>query len=330
MVGVAKNCGKTTTLNFLLSLLETSPTGLVSVGIDGESRDYLIGTDKPSIRVQPGQWVVSSREGFARSSAQVEFVESLGFETPMGPVYLARVLQPGEVLLSGMRHSGDLARALDLMARHGADPCLVDGAYGRTVGARASLTEHVIVSTGAIISSSLKEVLEVTRSLTHRLTSPPPPHPWQIALMQQASLQERALLGGSERAVPVSLAMRSALTGLPRSRDLWDTTVESIAVPGLVSNRVLEELLLVKPLANKRRALIVEDGTRIQASSSLLQRFERSWDLYATTNVKLLGISYNPTSITGASLDPVTFEDALRETYGEQLWIFNPRQVLNS
>jgi hypothetical protein len=324
VVGVAKNCGKTTTLNTLISHMEDHPIGLVSVGIDGESRDYLIGTDKPSIRVYPGQWVVSSREGFERSSARVSFVEPLGFNTPMGPVYLAEVLEPGDVLLSGIRHSGDLRMALDLMTSAGAAPCLIDGAYGRTIGARASLSDGVIVSTGAIVSSSLQEVMEATRSLTHRLTCPEPAHLWQRDLMQRALTEERALLGGVK--VPArSLTMRSALTALPRSRKLWGDEIHAIAIPGLVSNRVLEELLCVRELpGGERRALIVEDGTRIQVKPGLMRRFERTWDVYATSRVELLGISYNPSNIAGSPIDAAQFAHALREAYGEELWIFDP------
>ena len=322
LVGVAKNCGKTTTLNALLERLTRRPVGLVSVGIDGEREDLLLGTEKPSIVAHPGQWVVSSEQGFALSTAHLEYVEPLGFTTPMGEVHVARVLQGGEVMLSGMRHGGDLHRALEVLTRLGAEPCLIDGAYGRTIGARASLVEGVILSTGAILSPSIEEIVEATCSLVARLSCPAPPHAWQRALLHRAVTEGRALLGGPD-VEPQPLKADSALLGVPRSGALWREELLAIAAPGLVSDRVLEALLNVPPCGS-RRALILEDGTRMQASGALLKRFERRWDLFATERVELLAVSFNPTRLDGSSLPAEALSEALQARLGQDMLVFDP------
>ncbi len=323
VVGVAKNCGKTTTLNYLLDKLgQGQRPGLVSVGIDGEDKDYLISTKKPLISVGKGSLVVSSARGFEESSARIEYVEPLGYSTPMGAVYLAEVKEPGEVLLSGMRHAGDVSRALELMATHGADPCFVDGAYGRVVGARSGLTDGVVVSTGAVLATSLKEVVKRTVSLTDRLTCKAVNVEWRRALMRQALDEQQALLGGEDEG-PQPLRMKSALVGLPRSRDLWKDAHTAIAIPGVVSNRVLEELLAVTGPA--RRCLVIEDGTHLHADDRLLTRFRKSWDVEALESLTLMGVSYNPTSLQGHAFEDVVFYDALRAQYDDDLWIFNPQ-----
>lgn len=324
VVGVAKNCGKTTTLNALLREREHEPVGLLSIGIDGEPHDLFIGTPKPSIAVHPGQWVISTEVGFQSSSARFEFVASLGFSTPMGAVSLARVREAGEVMLSGVRHGADLMCALEMMAEHGASPLFIDGAYGRVMGARSAWCDGVIVSTGAILSSSLDEVIAATTWLTQRLTREPPPEAWQRELLAQAMREERALLGTPDGEV-TPLAARSALVGLSRSRALWTPAHRAIAVPGLVSDRVLEELLVVASRDDfDRRALLVPDGTSVQADAALMSRFERQWEWFAGENVALLGVSFNPTSLSGPGIDAERFEQALREAYGEGVWIFDP------
>src|SRR5690554_2852378 len=76
VVGVAKNCGKTTTLNALIEKHRDRPVGLVSVGIDGEQSDVLLGTEKPAIVVEEGHWVVSAEQALSRSTAPLEYVEA--------------------------------------------------------------------------------------------------------------------------------------------------------------------------------------------------------------------------------------------------------------
>ena len=326
VVGVAKNCGKTTTLNAILQALPAracSP-GVLSVGIDGERSDLLIATKKPAVLVPEGAFVLSTQQAFEQARAPFEYVDALGYSTPMGQVYIARARLASEVMLSGIRHAEDVALGLEKLREVGAVPRIVDGAYGRVMGARSDLTRAVIASTGAIVASSIKEIVEKTWAMTQRLTSPTIEEAWQGALMRRSIEEGRALLGGEELD-PVALWGASALIGLSRSRDLWRDEVGAIAVPGVVSNRVLEELLVASPSATtSRRVLLVEDGTHLQADEVLMRRFRRRWDIRALQSSRLLGISYNPTSITGAQVDARALEAALTDRYGEEVPVFDP------
>src|SRR5699024_10486695 len=115
--------------------LKTRTVGMVSVGIDGETKDVLLGSEKPAIWAGAGDWLVTARDALLKSSAQVEYVENLGFSTPLGEVFCARVVQPGEVVLGGLRHRADLLKSCQILESHGVDLVLIDGAYARTVAA---------------------------------------------------------------------------------------------------------------------------------------------------------------------------------------------------
>ena len=51
IVGMAKNAGKTTAMNFLIeeAMDEGVALGITSIGRDGESQDLVTGTEKPKI-----------------------------------------------------------------------------------------------------------------------------------------------------------------------------------------------------------------------------------------------------------------------------------------
>ena len=62
IVGLAKNTGKTETLNYLTkNLYENNlKMGLISYGRDGEDIDLITGKKKPTVNVYPGSFFVTS------------------------------------------------------------------------------------------------------------------------------------------------------------------------------------------------------------------------------------------------------------------------------
>ncbi|QDG50791.1 hypothetical protein FIV42_08625 [Persicimonas caeni] len=321
LVGVAKNCGKTTTLNFLLGSPACADrcVGLVSIGIDGESADLLIGTKKPPIHVKRGHWIVTARDALAKSTARVEYVESLGFSTPLGEVLVGRVIEEGTVVLAGVRHRGDLRKGIDVLEKHGVDLVLIDGAYGRTVAAKAELSDALIVSTGAVLSSDVDEICARTAQLVDRLALAEVEEDWQRELLGEAISQDRSLLGG-QGVEPVELPSKSALLGLKRAGALWTEEIEAIAIPGLVSDSVVEHLLAV---TGKGRMLLVPDGTVLQASARRLGRLERRWQVRALQPARILALSINPSGIQGHRVDAAALAHKLRERW-PQICVFNP------
>lgn len=328
VIGVAKNCGKTTTLNFLMELyalqVSAEPLAVCSVGIDGESADLLIGTPKPPVRVVSGIWCVSVESAFDQSDARVEFVEDLGIETPLGRLVIARVLQGGDVILAGVRHRADLHTIRDRLAAHGVQRVVVDGAYGRIAAAHADVVDAVIISTGAIVHRRPDQVIARTRELVERLTLPEVESEWQTELLEASLRDDRALLGGPKIA-PIELEALSALVALPKSRHLWTRDVEAIAIPGLVSDRVLESLIKV----GSGRTLLIPDGTSLQTDAARLSRFRKSWRLRVGHSQRVLGISVNPTSIGGWSLPEGPLLASMRAIWPE-ITIFNPIHGIHS
>lgn len=321
MVGVAKNCGKTTTLNYLVTRgVEQGRTmGLLSIGLDGEAKDLLLGTPKPGIGVRPGQLVVTVSQAFSKSSARFEYLESLGFETVLGEVLLGRVLDPGTVLLAGMRHREDVGRAVRLCRAHGADQVLVDGAYGRISAAQPGLTDAVVVATGAVLGADVGEVADRTAELLARLTLPIA-RGRHMELGEEASQRGAALVGGA--AMPaVELSNRSALLALREAPAIWSDEADTIAIPGLLSDAIVELLLAVG--GGPRRTVVVSDPTAVHVRPEMLRRFRGRWDLVVQRGVAIAAISINPTSVRGAALPRADLMRAIR-ALAPKTTVFDP------
>jgi hypothetical protein len=120
--------------------------------------------------------------------------------------------------------------------------------------------------------------------------------------------------------------MNSALLGLSRGRHLWTKQYTAIAIPGLVSDRVIEELLA---LDDTPRTLLVADGTALKASRKLVERLRNQWEIRAMARSNLRAISYNPTSIAGLGVDAESLARALREQLsqrGVDARVFDPEK----
>mgnify|MGYP005827736867 CR=1 FL=1 len=71
IVGLAKNAGKTVTLNYLIEQAENLnlSIGITSTGRDGESTDLVTNTQKPSIYVGEGMYVATAKKMLLLSDA---------------------------------------------------------------------------------------------------------------------------------------------------------------------------------------------------------------------------------------------------------------------
>lgn len=325
IVGVAKNCGKTTTLNRLLQHRKArglSPPALLSTGIDGEAEDLLIGTQKPPIAVCRGQWLVSAEQAIQRSSAHVEYVRDLGFTTPMGRVLVCRVLDEGHAILAGLRHRGEIVTAVKALKSLGSDSIWVDGAYGRVVGAHPDVSDAVVVATGAQVGGDVASVVERTRGLISRLVLEAVDATTQREAIACAIEKGRVVLLDQERGVQ-PLPVESAVVGLHRIDEYWTQSVEAIAIPGLVSDRVAEQLLAIAD--DRRRTLLVADGTAFHTEDRLWRRLQKRWTIRALRCVDLAAISYNPSALDGGGLEPQSLALGLR-AMAPGVPVFDPLQ----
>jgi len=302
-VGVAKNAGKTTALGRWSDEIATRAVraGLVSIGVDGESRDAVFGVDKPPVPVARGSWVVAGAEALRRSSARFELVEGLGCSTPLGAVYLARTIDDGEVVLGGIRHREDLLdarRAMRAAAKADAPlHILVDGAYGRSVAADGRVADEVVIATGAVVADTPDGVVDATERLVECISLDGPESRMR-EVAERAESEGRALFTTADRAVPMPES--SALLGLPAARGDWPDGTTGVAIPGAVTDGVIEELIRRDEAG---RTLVVMAPASIHTSAEAWRALrDTDWEVRALHPVTLVGIAANPVDPTGGNL----------------------------
>lgn len=181
LVGLAKNVGKTTTTNALLQALldedfyEASELALTSLGLDGEAVDALTGLPKPRYIPQAGLLVATTGELLRQAEgegARFERLQQLPGRTALGPVFLARVKQPGKVVIAGPTLLRDLRATLYQCSASGVKLGIVDGAINRLGAAAPSITDACILCVGASVAATPELAARRSLDVFKRLVTP--------------------------------------------------------------------------------------------------------------------------------------------------------------
>jgi hypothetical protein len=165
LVGLAKNTGKTVTLAALLREHRRAgrTIGVTSVGRDGEEHDVIdFRIEKPRVELVSGSLVATTDSLLRASGIPSELLDATGIRTPLGEVLIARMKGPGPIEVAGPSAAGEVREVSDAMLAQGAEQVLIDGAIDRRAASSPEVADGLVMSTGAILSEDIDEVIERT------------------------------------------------------------------------------------------------------------------------------------------------------------------------
>ena len=133
IVGMAKNAGKTTALNYLIeeAMDEGIVLGITSTGRDGESTDLVTGTDKPRVFLDTDTIVSVPEKLYELADAGLEILKMTEYGSSLGRIMLCRVVTSGYVQVAGPVINASHAKMCEEMLGFGAELILIDGAIDR-------------------------------------------------------------------------------------------------------------------------------------------------------------------------------------------------------
>jgi hypothetical protein len=299
LVGLAKNTGKTVALAALLRELEAQGrrVGVTSVGRDGEARDVIDHRiEKPRIELTRGS-LVATTDGLLRTSGLAhELLEQTEIRTPLGQVLIARLQAPGPIEVAGPSAAADVRAVTDSMLNHGAEQVLIDGAVDRRAASSPAVSDGLIVSTGAVLSEDIDEVVAKTKDAVDlvRLTRAP-----------------------KAPDTPLTLPPRFALTAdeaqVAELLDANPNTSRLIAT-GAVPEPFLDALVRATRRRGRKLTIVASDPTRIFLSDHGSEWYHRqSCALHVEHQIALLAITVNPVAPQSHRFDSKQMQSHLRD-----------------
>lgn len=294
LVGLAKNTGKTVALGAILAELEArgETIGVTSTGRDGEAVDAINDAiAKPPIELPPMALVATTDRLLERSGVRAEVPLRTEHRTPLGRVVIARLLERGTVEVGGPVAAQDVGEVVDSMRRIGAERVLVDGSIDRRAAASPRLADGVVMSTGAVLSADLDQLVRRTKAAVELMTLPAVEDAGLHA--RAAALRGSALLLGDDETVPLDATLVhdrvEAIVPLLRGRD----DVRALVVRGALTEPLLERIGRVRrgaPLP-----VIADDATRVFLGRGTCARYRaRGIELAVLETIPVLAVTTNP------------------------------------
>ena len=297
IVGLEKNTGKTVCLNYILHRMNEMGVhvGVTSIGVDGEQVDSVFATAKPEVTLYEGTHFITSEQHYMKRQtvSVLEAVDSR--RTALGPLVTARVLVRGKALLSGAATTGVLRSQIEQLGNMGVDIAIVDGALSRLSLASPTVTEAMILATGAAVSANVKQLVAKTKFL-HNL----------ILLDEvDSDLRERlsTILSGlwavDSDGIPHDLGIASVFL-IDRTENDILRYGKTLFASGAVSDRLLKAL----SAKGSGITLIARDFTKLFLTPEVYNTYLRTGNrLMVLQRSKLIAVTLNPTSPQGFLLD---------------------------
>ena len=316
IVGMAKNAGKTTALNFLIeeAMDDGIRLGITSIGRDGETQDLVTGTEKPKIYLDQDTIVTVPTQLYELADAGLEILKKTKYSTPMGDLLICRVADSGYVQIAGPPAAMDTKRVSEEMMGYGCELILIDGAIDRNAIASPETSDAIILSTGAVLSRSMRKVVDETAHVVNLYSIPEMEEGDARTLIEENNFDDRIMLLDKDGTVhKLDLA-----TGLGSSRFIDDEITENteyVYIPGAFTNSVIAD---INPKKLKRVRFILKNPTKIffSAMDWGLWR-KKGFRVNVLKNIEIAAITVNPWAPGGYTFDSDALRNAMQEAVPE-------------
>ena len=301
IVGMAKNAGKTTALNFLIEEAydEGILLGITSTGRDGETVDLVTETEKPKVYLFEDTIVSVPTQLLELAEAGLEILTTTKYRTSLGELYLCKVKDSGYVQIAGPVAAADTKRMCGEIFDYGAELILIDGAIDRKSVAAPESSDAVILSTGAVLSRDMNKVIRETAHVVELYNLPELDNPKVREIIEESFEENQILIIKDGKAKPLDLK-----TGLGSGRyinEAIDDEVDYVYLPGAFTGSIIAD---IDPAKFKNVEFILRDPTRIFMDDLLWRQMKkRGMRITVLKNIKVCAVTVNPFAPQGYSFD---------------------------
>ena len=302
IVGMAKNAGKTTALNYLIeeAIDEGIVLGVTSTGRDGESQDLVTGTEKPRVYLEEDMLVAVPTLLYDLADAGLEVVKKTKYSTAIGELLICRVKDAGYVQVAGPVINAEQKLLCRDMMELGCSLILIDGAIDRKSIASPDTSDAIILSTGAVLSRKLNKVVEETAHVVNLYRTPELEEGVIRDAITENNFDDKIMLVDGDG----KIRKLDLITGLGAAKEIngaIDEDTRYIYIPGAFTNSVISDISL-KNL--KQVQFVLKDPTKIFVSAMDWGIFrKKGFRASVLKNIEIAAITVNPWAPAGYTFD---------------------------
>ncbi len=299
IVGTEKNTGKTVCLNYILKRLveKNKIPAITSIGIDGESLDQVTNTQKPEIELNYNSIFVTSEKYFATKTIDAEILNVSNRKTSLGRLITAKAKSKGNLILSGPPETVWLKVLINDLLLYKPDIVLVDGALSRKSFGAPSVTDSMILTTGAALSANMQTLVKKTAYLYDLIKL----KRWKSDIVDTLLNIESGLWAIDDSNNIHDLKIPSVFL-LDKAVDNLYEYGNRLFISGVLNDKILDKLRMQANI--NKTEIIVRDFTRIFARQNSVNSFlDKGGKIKVLLNTNLMAVCVNPLAPNGFLLD---------------------------
>lgn len=322
IVGLSKNAGKTTLLNWLLEHTAFSRKGVITTGRDGEDIDVLEKIDKPQVRVPASSLFTVRASEIHRKSPYLQILEKLPYKAGGENIWLVKTENALNVEIVGPPSVAEQIETAGRILSYGAEHIFVDGSLDRkAIGSSPDVNSLIICGSPAYGDlPSLKrefrklEDLTLIRELREK---------YSTSLTEELLKDDNinlALCSGAELD-KVELVSLPYETLLGHEKNVSNYVAKRgkeatfLYIPTSVTERVFHAGLkgLLQEFGDLE--LVIKHPFHLQLEEQTLNWLRSSDRLLALKKLDIAGFTINSYAIDGKHIDCEFFRKSIREEF---------------
>jgi len=310
--GLAKNTGKTTTLNYMMNLYQDLKIGLTSIGLDGEELDQINYLPKPKIHVKKGMIVATTQACLEDSKITYQLLKKVDLFTALGPIRMIEVLSEGYLVVAGPTTNQELRYLLDIMKPY-VDKLFIDGAFNRMTFASLNQIDAMVLATGAAVHPSMDKTINRTKAIVES---------FQLPISQTYLYIPNTKMIIHEK-ISVHLFKQKSYTNFIEAINQYKDVMEMIYIQGAITPRMID-VLLEKRIKNIE--LVIDDPTKLLISDTYYEYLKKLHiNISVIYQTKLLCVTINPFRPSGDHYDEKEFLKCMKKSLN--IPVFNVCQM---
>ncbi|MEN6445372.1 MAG: hypothetical protein ABFC98_04935 [Candidatus Cloacimonas sp.] len=305
IVGICKNAGKTTVLNYILAN-SNFIWGVLSTGRDGEDEDILYKNPKPKVKLPAGCIFCTDAKTLIQQGSGISILAKTKWQSGNRELWIAKSERNLETEITGPANVKGQIACAELMYKLGARKVLIDGSLDRKSIALSDAIDGIILSVGASFGNQQAITEELKRLITLCEIKK-----YNSSNLNKLAEQNRILIKNQSRWQTTDLT--SLIGNEEKLLELIETMKNPthLYLPGaytsVVNNKLGKRL--------KGMQLIFRHPECIKLSSNELENFLTDHNPLALIPFKVKAIFLNPKGIGSNDLDADEFHQNLRSVF---------------
>ena len=241
--------------------------------------------------------------------ATCEYViyEKTKINTALGPIVIIEITKEGLVLIAGPSTKTDMLFLVSTLKKYNPRNIYIDGALFRKSLAATSLSDSLILSTGAAYDSNMNKTVEDTKIIVDQF------------LLQPISKEVKELIISRQENLVINSNNEVKYLGSFWDKANKDTLknnidhkIKYLYINGALTDNIINTLIKIRH-GFSGFTLIIQDATHIVSSSNLYMKLHiMNIDVKLLNKMELLVLTYNPYSPFGYEYDNEDFKEALK------------------